>query len=167
MAPGALIDPFYLTWKARAYGLHTRFIELSGEINSAMPEYVVSKLTDGLNDAGKALKNSKVLILGIAYKKNIDDMRESPALAIMKLAKDKGSVISYSDPHIPAFHGHGEFNFALDSVVLTAEAVAEFDAVVLATDHDRFDYELISRHAKLIIDSRGKYREPAQNVVRA
>lgn len=161
------IDPFYLTWKARAYGLHTRFIELSGEINSAMPEYVVSKLTDGLNDAGKALKNSKVLILGIAYKKNIDDMRESPALAIMKLAQDKGSLISYSDPHIPVFHGHGEFNFALDSVDLTADAVAEFDAVVLATDHDRFDYALISRHAKLIVDSRGKYREPAQNVVRA
>jgi UDP-N-acetyl-D-glucosamine dehydrogenase len=161
------IDPFYLTWKARAYGLHTRFIELSGEINSAMPDYVISKLTDGLNNAGKALKNSKVLVLGIAYKKNIDDMRESPALAIMRLAQDKGSLISYSDPHIPVFGGHGEYDFALDSVDLTAESVAAYDAVVLTTDHDRFDYELIGKHAQLIIDSRGKYREPAANIVRA
>ena len=97
------IDPFYLTWKAREYGLHTRFIELSGEVNQAMPEYVVSKLVDGLNEHGKALKGSRVLVLGIAYKKNVDDMRESPSVEIMELLEAKGSLIAYSDPHVPVF----------------------------------------------------------------
>ncbi|MVV48431.1 nucleotide sugar dehydrogenase [Pseudomonas sp. PB120] len=161
------IDPFYLTWKARAYGLHTRFIELSGEINQGMPEYVVSKLVEGLNNEGKALKNSKVLVLGIAYKKNIDDMRESPALEIMKLVQQRGSDIAYSDPHIAEFHGHGEYQFQLDSQELSPESLASYDAVVLATDHDRFDYAMIGRHSQLLVDSRGKFREPAANVIRA
>lgn len=161
------IDPFYLTWKARAYGLHTRFIELSGEINQGMPEYVVSKLVEGLNNEGKALKSSKVLVLGIAYKKNIDDMRESPALEIMKLVQERGSDIAYSDPHIPQFHGHGEYQFQLDSQQLSPESLASYDAVVLATDHDRFDYPMISRYSQLLVDSRGKFREAAANVIRA
>ncbi len=161
------IDPFYLTWKARAYGLHTRFIELSGEINQGMPEYVVSKLVDGLNDHGKAVKNSKVLVLGIAYKKNIDDMRESPALEIIKLIRERGAIASYSDPHIPAFHGHGVYDFAMDSVALDAEVVAGYDAVVLATDHDRFDYGVIGENARLLVDSRGRYREEMGNLVKA
>ncbi len=161
------IDPFYLTWKARAYGLHTRFIELSGEINQGMPEYVVSKLVDGLNDHGKALKNSKVLVLGIAYKKNIDDMRESPALEIIKLIRERGAIASYSDPHIAEFHGHGVYDFVMDSVTLTAEAIAGYDAVVLTTDHDRFDYGLIAEHARMVVDSRGRYREEMSNLVKA
>jgi UDP-N-acetyl-D-glucosamine dehydrogenase len=161
------IDPFYLTWKARAYGLHTRFIELSGEINQGMPEYVVSKLVEGLNNEGKALKNSKVLVLGIAYKKNIDDMRESPALEIMKLVQARGSDIAYSDPHIAKFHGHGEYQYKRDSQELSPESLASYDAVVLATDHDRFDYAMIGRYAQLLVDSRGKFREPAANVIRA
>ena len=161
------IDPFYLTWKAREYGLHTRFIELSGEVNQAMPEYVLSKLMDGLNESGKALKGSKVLVLGIAYKKNVDDMRESPSVEIMELIEAKGGVVAYSDPHVPVFPKMREHNFKLKSEALTAENLANFDAVVLATDHDKFDYELIKQHAKLIVDSRGKYRAPAPHIIKA
>ena len=161
------IDPFYLTWKAREYGLHTRFIELSGEVNKAMPEYVIGKLMDGLNDRGRALKGSRVLVLGIAYKKNVDDMRESPSVEIMELIEAKGGLVAYSDPHVPVFPKMREHHFELSSEPLTAENLAGFDAVVLATDHDRFDYELIMQHAPLIIDSRGKYRAPAAHVIKA
>lgn len=161
------IDPFYLTWKAREYGLHTRFIELSGEVNRAMPEYVVGKLMDGLNDRGKALKGSRVLVLGIAYKKNVDDMRESPSVEIMELIEAKGGIVAYSDPHVPVFPKMREHHFELSSEVLTAESLASFDAVVLATDHTRFDYELIREHARLLVDSRGKYRAPETHIVKA
>lgn len=161
------IDPFYLTWKAREYGLHTRFIELSGEINKAMPEYVVSKLMDGLNNNGKALKGSRVLVLGIAYKKNVDDMRESPSVEIMELLEAKGAVVAYSDPHVPVFPKMREHHFTLSSEPLTADNLASFDAVVLATDHEKFDYELIQASARLIVDSRGKYRTPAANIIKA
>ncbi|MGT2512707.1 UDP-N-acetyl-D-glucosamine 6-dehydrogenase [Cupriavidus basilensis] len=161
------IDPFYLTWKAREYGLHTRFIELSGEVNKAMPEYVVGKLIDGLNFHGKALKGCKVLVLGIAYKKNVDDMRESPSVEIMELIEAKGATIAYSDPHVPVFPKMREHHFDLASVQLNAETIASFDAVVLATDHDKFDYSLISQYATLLIDSRGKYRVPESHIVKA
>lgn len=161
------IDPFYLTWKAREYGLHTRFIELSGEVNQAMPEYVLSKLMDGLNDSGKALNGSKVLVLGIAYKKNVDDMRESPSVEIMELIEAKGGIVAYSDPHVLVFPKMREHHFELSSEPLTADNLASFDAVVLATDHDKFDYELIKQHAKLIVDSRGKYRALAPHIIKA
>ncbi len=161
------IDPFYLTWKAREYGLHTRFIELSGEVNKRMPEYVVGKLMDGLNEAGKALKKAKVLVLGIAYKKNVDDMRESPSVEIMELLEAKGANVAYSDPHVPVFPPMREHHFALSSEPLTAENVAAFDAVVLATDHDRFDYALILQKAQLIVDTRGKYRGKHNKVIKA
>ncbi|WJM96290.1 UDP-N-acetyl-D-glucosamine 6-dehydrogenase [Pseudomonas defluvii] len=161
------IDPFYLTWKAREYGLHTRFIELSGEVNQAMPEYVLGKLMDGLNEAGKAVKGSRILVLGIAYKKNVDDMRESPSVEIMELIEAKGGVVAYSDPHVPVFPKMREHNFDLSSESLTAENLASFDAVVLATDHDKFDYALIKSQAKLIVDSRGKYRAPAEHIIKA
>lgn len=161
------IDPFYLTWKAREYGLHTRFIELSGEVNQAMPEYVVSKLMDGLNESSKALKGSRVLVLGIAYKKNVDDMRESPSVEIMELLEAKGCSVAYSDPHVPTFPKMREHHFDLSSEALTAENLASFDAVILATDHDKFDYELIRQHANLIVDSRGKYRAPAAHIIKA
>ena len=161
------IDPFYLTWKAREYGLHTRFIELSGEVNRAMPEYVVSKLADGLNERGKPLKGSKVLILGIAYKKNVDDMRESPSVEIMEMLEAKGVTVAYSDPHVPVFPKMREHHFDLASVALTADTVAGYDAVVLATDHEKFDYKLIKSSAQLIVDSRGKYRQAAPHIVKA
>lgn len=161
------IDPFYLTWKAREYGLHTRFIELAGEVNSAMPEWVVSKITDALNHRHKAVKGSKILILGIAYKKNIDDMRESPAVEIMELLQNKGADISYSDPHVPVFPKMREHHFDLCSAPLTLEALASYDCVVVATDHAAFDYDMIQQHAKLIVDTRGVYLKPAANVIKA
>lgn len=161
------IDPFYLTWKAREYGLHTRFIELSGEVNQKMPEYVVVKLMDGLNNMGKALKSAKILVLGIAYKKNVDDMRESPSVEIMELLEEKGADVAYSDPHVPVFPEMREHHFDLSSESLTAENLASFDAVVLATDHERFDYSLILKNAQLVIDTRGKYRGENAKVIKA
>lgn len=161
------IDPFYLTWKAREYGVHTRFIELSGEVNRAMPEYVVGKLMEGLNQQGKALKGSHILVLGIAYKKNVGDMRESPAVEIMELVEHRGGKLAYSDPHVPYFPPMREYHFELASEPLTEETLATFDAVVLTTDHSRFDYGLIREHARLIIDARGKYRESDPKIIKA
>lgn len=161
------IDPYYLTWKARAYGLNTRFIELSGEINREMPKYVVSKLVAALNDAGKPLNGSKIMVLGIAYKKNVDDMRESPSVEIMELIEAKGGVVSYSDPHVPVFPQMREHSFDLSSVDITAQSMADVDAVILATDHAKFDYDLIAKHAALVIDSRGIYRGGEAHIIKA
>lgn len=160
------IDPFYLTWKAREYGLNTRFIELAGEINRAMPQYVLDKLVSALNDRQRALKGARILILGIAYKKNVDDMRESPSVELMELIEESGGIVSYSDPHVPVFPKMREHSFNLTSVELTPESLADHDAVVLTTNHASFDYEMIREHARLIVDSRGVFRDhPA--VVRA
>jgi len=161
------IDPFYLTWKAREYGLHTRFIELSGEINRGMPEYVFSKVTKALNECCKPLKHSKVLVLGIAYKKDVDDMRESPSVEVMELLRNAGAQVAYSDPHVPTFPKMREHSFDLSSVVLNPEVISSFDAVVLTTNHTKFDYDMISENAKLVVDSRGVYREPKANIIRA
>ncbi len=161
------IDPFYLSWKAREFGVHTRFIELAGEINSGMPHWVIAKCVDALNDRGRALKDARVLVLGIAYKKNVDDMRESPAVELMELLAERGAQVEYSDPHVPVFPRLRRGRFDLKSVNLTAERVARYDLVLLATNHDAFDYALIGKHAKLIVDTRGVYLEPAANVVKA
>ena len=161
------IDPFYLTWKAREYGLHTRFIELAGEVNRAMPEYVFAKLAEGLNEHGKAVKGSRVLVLGIAYKKNVDDMRESPAVAIMEMLRDRGADLAYSDPHVPRFPKMRGHRFDLVSSPLTDETIGTYDAIVLATDHDAFDYDLLLDHARLIVDARGRYRDAHPTVVKA
>lgn len=161
------IDPFYLTWKAREYGVHTRFIELAGEINSSMPDYVVAKITSALNAARKSVAGSRILVLGIAYKKNVDDMRESPSVELMERLRDQGAEISYSDPHIPVFPKMREHSFDLKSVPLTPEGLSSYDCVLLATDHDRFDYDMILQHAPLIVDSRGRYLEPADHIVKA
>ena len=161
------IDPFYLTWKAREFGVHTRFIELAGEVNHAMPEWVIGKVVQALNERQRALKGSSCLVLGIAYKKNVDDMRESPAVELMELLVKGGAKVDYSDPHVPVFPKMREHHFDLRSVMLTPESIASYNVVLLATNHDAFDYEAIRRHAKLIVDTRGVYRDPAANVVRA
>lgn len=161
------IDPFYLTWKAREYGLHTRFIELSGEINRAMPEYVFNKLLMALNERGKSVKGARILVLGIAYKKNVDDMRESPAVEIMELIRKAGGELCYCDPHVPVFPKMREHSFDLASVRLEPPILSGADAVVLTTDHTKFDYDMIRSHASLIIDSRGVYRELAAHIVKA
>lgn len=161
------IDPFYLTWKAREYGVNTRFIELAGEINHYMPHWVVGKVADALNDRGKAINGSRILVLGLAYKKNIDDTRESPAVEIMDLLQAKGAHIDYSDPHVPVFPRKRDYRFDLKSVPLKAETLAAYDCVVLATDHDGFDYALLQRHALLIVDTRGRLPARACNTVAA
>lgn len=153
------IDPFYLTWKAKEYGVNTRFIELAGEINNYMPHWVVQKVSDALNERGKAVKGSRILILGIAYKKNIDDSRESPAIEIMALLQEKGAHIEYSDPHVPKFPRKRDYHFDLSSVALNEETIKGFDCVVLATDHDAFDYDLLNKSAILIVDTRGRLSE--------
>ena len=160
------IDPFYLTWKAREYGVNTRFIELAGEINHYMPQWVVGKIADALNERGKAIKGSKILVLGLAYKKNIDDTRESPAVEIMELLRDKGAHIDYSDPHVPVFPRKRDYHFDLHSVTLTGDSIARYDCVVLATDHDSFDYALLQQHAQVTVDTRGRL-SVADNTVAA
>lgn len=162
------IDPFYLTWKAREFGVSTRFIELAGEINASMPDYVVSKVTDALNRRRKSVNGSSILILGIAYKKNVDDMRESPSVVLMEKLRDLGADVEYNDPYVPVFpklRGHAHFD--LSSVTLNAESVARYDCVLLATDHDEYDYELVLACAQLIVDTRGRYLEPSNSVVKA
>lgn len=161
------IDPFYLTWKAREYGVHTRFIELAGEVNTAMPGWVINKLMEALNDRSKSLRDSNILVLGIAYKKNVDDMRESPSVELMKLLQEKGAIIEYSDPHVPVFPTMRKYSFDLRSVNLSAEAVTSYDCVLIATDHDEFDYDMLREHSQLIIDTRGRYKTSSTNIVKA
>jgi UDP-N-acetyl-D-glucosamine dehydrogenase len=161
------IDPFYLTWKAREYGLHTRFIELAGEINSDMPHWVVGKLTDALNQRGKAVMGSRVLVLGIAYKKDVEDMRESPSVELMEILRDKGAIVDYTDPHVPVFPRMREHLFDLKSVELTPQRIASYDVVLLATAHSAFDYDLVRQYASLIVDTRGVYLSALPNVVKA
>ena len=161
------IDPFYLTWKAREFNVHTRFIELAGEINSAMPEWVVGKIASALNSRAKAFNGSKILVLGIAYKKNVDDMRESPSVMLMELLRSRGADVQYSDPWVPIFPKMREHSFDLSSVDLTAKVVQSFDCVIVATNHDEFDWQMIKDNADLVVDTRGVYRDKASNVISA
>lgn len=161
------IDPFYLTWKARAYGINTRFIELAGEVNTAMPQWVVGKVGDALNERGRPLRGAKVLVLGLAYKKNVDDPRESPAMEIMEILRSKGAQVSYSDPHIPVFPLMRRHRFELESVQLTPGALRAVDCVLVVTDHDAFPYDLIEEEAPLIVDSRGVFRTKKDKIIKA
>jgi UDP-N-acetyl-D-glucosamine dehydrogenase len=163
------LDPFYLSWKAREYGIAPRFIELAGEVNHQMPRYVVGKLQAALNERGKTVKSSQILILGLAYKKDIDDPRESPAFEIIDELLRLGSRISYHDPHLPRAPKMRTWPDLpeLTSRDLTPELLASQDATVLVTDHSNVDYELVARHSALVVDTRGVYREKLPNVVRA
>ena len=161
------IDPFYLTWKAREYDLNTRFIELAGEVNTNMPRWVIGKTMDALNDREESLKGAKVLVLGIAYKKDVDDMRESPSVELMELLEEKGAIVDYTDPHVPIFPKMREHHFNLRSINPTPEAIASYDVLLLATNHSKFDYEMFKENAKLIIDTRGVYTKPANNIIKA
>lgn len=148
------IDPFYLTWKAREYDFHTRFIELAGEINIEVSYYVVSKVTEALNRLRKSVNGSRILVLGVAYKKDIDDIRESPALKIIDQLMSKEAHIAYHDPHIPSVRPHLEVKINLDSVDLTAEAISDADCILIITDHTNVDYEMVVKHAKVVVDTR-------------
>jgi UDP-N-acetyl-D-glucosamine dehydrogenase len=153
------IDPFYLTWKAREYDLNTRFIELAGEINTSMPYYVVQKLVDVLNNRGKSIKDAKVLILGAAYKKDIDDIRESPAVKIITLLQGRGAVVKYHDPFIPVIEGMRKYpGFKMRSIELTEKLLRDSDCVAIITDHSCYDYAWILKHSNLIIDTRNVYK---------
>ncbi|MCK5499534.1 MAG: UDP-N-acetyl-D-glucosamine dehydrogenase, partial [Gammaproteobacteria bacterium] len=154
-------------WKAREYGINTRFIELAGEVNSNMPEYVVSKISDGLNSQKKSINGSRILVLGIAYKKNVDDVRESPSMEIMTILRGQGAEVAYSDPHVPKFPGMRRYTFDLQSEELTADNLSSYDCVVIGTNHDAFDYELIRQNAQLIVDTRGVYRQPDEKIIKA
>lgn len=153
------IDPFYLSWKAREFDMPTRFIELAGEINRQMPYWVVQKLIDALNERGKSLKGSKILILGVAYKKDVDDMRESPSLKLMEILFSKGAHVDYHDPYIPVMPKTREYHYEMKSVELTPEVLKKYDAVLIATDHSCFDYDMILAHAQLVVDTRNAIKQ--------
>jgi UDP-N-acetyl-D-glucosamine dehydrogenase len=148
------IDPFYLSWKARAYDFTTKFIELAGEVNTSMPYYVVNKIIEALNAQGKSLKGSQVLVLGIAYKKDIDDDRESPSLKLIEILQGKGAAVLYNDPYVPRLKKARKYAFSLSSVALTERLLKKVDVVLIATDHSCYDYDWIARHAQLVVDSR-------------
>lgn len=158
------IDPFYLTWKAREFDFATRFIELAGEINTNMPYYVVQKTVDALNAKGLSIKGAKILILGIAYKKDVDDMRESPSLKLIELYRDKGAVVDYNDPYIPEMPKLRHHNLLdMKSVKLNKETISSYDAIVIATDHSDYDYQFMHEHARLIIDTRNAMKVGLNN----
>ena len=166
------IDPFYLSWKAREYDMPTRFIELAGEINVHMPEWVINKLIYALNEREKSLKNSKILVLGLAYKKDVDDMRESPSLELIELLKQYGAKVDYNDPHVPkmpAIREHGNLK-GMVSKKLTAAALRSYEAVLISTDHSAYDYQFIVKNAQLILDTRNatdKVRTGRKKIVKA
>ena len=161
------IDPFYLTWKARQSGIDTRFIELAGEINTSMPEWVIEKMKSALNDKGLNPKNANILVLGVAYKKNVDDLREAPALDIIEKLLAQDMCVDYHDPFLPTLPKTRKYDLKLDSIDLTLENVKKYDCILLITDHDNVDYELLIESGKLIIDTRGRLRGDYKNVIPA
>ncbi|MDD5687461.1 MAG: nucleotide sugar dehydrogenase [Elusimicrobia bacterium] len=161
------IDPFYLSWKAKQYNFQAKFIELAGEVNTKMPEYVIEKLQDALNEKGIALKNSKILILGMAYKKDSDDIRESPSLELTEILEKKGVIVSYNDPYINKIPKMRHHKIEKASVKLTAENIKKYDAVLIATDHSCYDHDFILKNSKLIIDTRNAIKQKNKKVIKA
>lgn len=163
------LDPFYLSWKARECGMETKFIELAGEVNRRMPQYVIDKLQQALNAHGKSIKNSKILVIGLAYKKDINDDRESPAYRIIASLIESGANVSYHDKFVPTIRPTRQWPEAppLKSEHLNSKTIAKQDAVMIITDHTSINYRLIAKYAKLIIDTRGIYRQPLRNVIKA
>jgi UDP-N-acetyl-D-glucosamine dehydrogenase len=158
------VDPYYLSWKAREYDFATRFIELAGEVNTAMPYNVVEAIGKALNDRQKALKGSRILVLGVAYKKDVDDLRESPTLKIMQLLIERGARVEYNDPYFPQLHKMRHYDYSqMKSVELTPANLAAFDCTVIATDHSSYDYPAIVEAAPLIVDTRNATRRIARN----
>jgi UDP-N-acetyl-D-glucosamine dehydrogenase len=162
------VDPYYLTWKAKEVDYQTKFIELAGELNTRMPYYVVNKTIEALNRQGKSIRRARVLVLGVAYKKDIDDQRESPSLKIISLLKEKGARVAYNDPYVPRSSGHREYpGLELRSVSLTTRRLKASDAVVIATDHSAYDFDWIARTAPLVVDTRNAVRKKRNNVIKA
>jgi len=153
------IDPFYLTWKAKEVGCSTRFIELAGQVNTAMPEYVIDRVAGALNEHAKPIKGSKILVMGLAYKPDVDDTRESPSFELIKILEDRGGEVEYSDPHIPETSRVRRHDLKMTSVELTPESVASFDCILVSTNHAAFDYAMVAQHAKLVVDTRDAMRD--------
>jgi UDP-N-acetyl-D-glucosamine dehydrogenase len=153
------IDPFYLSWKAKEYDFATRFIQLAGEVNTSIPYYVVERIGKALNDHSKSIRGSKILLLGVAYKKDVDDVRESPALEIMEILQERGAVLSYSDPYINRLHKMRAHDFSnMSSVPLTEELLRSQDIALITTDHSSIDYHWVVDHAPLVVDTRNATR---------
>jgi len=162
------VDPFYMAWKAKEVDHPTRFIELAGEINTYMPYYVVSKTVEELNRKKKPIYGAKILVLGIAYKKDVDDQRESPSLKIISLLQEKGARVSYNDPYVPESKGHRDYpGLSLRSILLGEKMLKRFDAVIIATNHSVYDYDWIVRNSSLVLDTRNAVKKKRKNVVRA
>ena len=164
------IDPFYLTWKAREVGMPTRFIELAGEINHAMPEYVIRRLSLAMNDRSMAIKGSRILILGLAYKPDIDDIRESPSFELIEKLDALGASVDYNDPHVARTHKMRKYDLGMASVPLTPESLKTYDAELIATHHKAYDWQMIADHAKLILDTRNAMKDvkgPRNHIVSA
>src|SRR5579862_4860394 len=158
------VDPYYLSWKAREYDFATRFIELAGEINTAMPYHVVDAVASALNERQKSLKGAKILLMGVAYKKDVDDLRESPSLKLLELLTGRGAVLDYNDPFFPMLFKMRHYDFSnMRSVALSPERLASYDCVLIATDHSAYDYDAIARDAKLVVDTRNATRRVKQN----
>jgi UDP-N-acetyl-D-glucosamine dehydrogenase len=161
------VDPFYLSWKAKQSGFECRFIELAGSVNGAMPHYVVSLVTDALNTIQRPLNGSRVLVAGVAYKRDVDDIRESPALDVLHLLQARGAILSYSDPHVPRLSGQAWANGVdLEQVDLGAVPDGYYDCIVVVTDHSAFDYDQLQAAAKTIVDTRNAIPSPGPHVVR-
>jgi UDP-N-acetyl-D-glucosamine dehydrogenase len=161
------IDPFYLTWKAREYGVYTKFIELAGEVNSQMPHYVVHQTLEAMNLRGKALQGARVLVLGLAYKKDVDDTRESPAFKVIELLEERGALVDYNDPYIPKAPLTRKYKLDKESVELTPENLSAYDCVMIITDHSVYDAAFIEAHSRLIIDTRNVVKQASPKVVKA
>jgi UDP-N-acetyl-D-glucosamine dehydrogenase len=163
------IDPYYLTWKAREAGMPTRFIELAGEINRAMPDYVVQRVALALNDCAKAIKGSRILVMGLAYKPDVDDVRESPSFELIEKLETLGAEVDYNDPHVPATHTMRRWgDLGKRSVALTADSLASYDCVLVSTNHTAYDWQMVADHAKLIVDTRnalGAVAGPRNHIV--
>src|SRR6202008_1321858 len=158
------VDPYYLSWKAREFDFSTRFIELAGEVNTAMPHHVVDPIAAALNDHQKSIKNAKLLVLGVAYKKDVDDLRESPTLKIMQLLQQRGAHVEYNDPYFPQLHKMRHYDYSnMKSVPLNTQTIAGYDGVIIATDHSSYDYSAIVDAAKLVIDTRNATRRVTRN----
>jgi UDP-N-acetyl-D-glucosamine dehydrogenase len=148
------IDPFYLTWKAREVGHTSRFIELAGELNRSMPDYVVQRVMLALNARGKALRGSRILVLGLAYKPDVDDVRESPSIELIEKLEDLGATVEYNDPHVPATHKMRRHDLRMQSIPLTAESLGSYDCVLIATHHSSYDWQMIADNSSLVVDTR-------------
>jgi UDP-N-acetyl-D-glucosamine dehydrogenase len=158
------VDPYYLSWKAREYDFSTRFIELAGEVNTAMPYHVVESVSSALNERQKALKGSRLLVLGVAYKKDVDDLRESPSLKIMQLLGERGAQVDYNDPYFAQLHKMRHYDFsAMKSVDISPAVLSSYDCVIIATDHSSYDYSAIVEAAQLVVDTRNSTRRIARN----